>query len=121
ADALGPLGRAAVESLVDRLPDEPRERRDAVPYRQVDRHARIAGERAGVDGACAVVLIAPDKSWAAPGQAVHEREVVDEVRHTRIADFIAQAANVELREMKRCHRNTLSITPPPPAPAPDAG
>src|SRR5262249_22922676 len=119
--ALEPLVAAAVEAFVHRLPDEPLERLDAVPYRQVDRHARIAGERAGVDGASAVVLIAPDKSWAALGQAVHEREVVDEVRHARIADLVAQTANVELREMKRCHQDMLSITPPPPAPAPGAG
>src|SRR4029450_744327 len=44
--SLEPLMTAAIEAFVHRLPNKPLERLDAVPCRQVDRHAWVAGERA---------------------------------------------------------------------------
>src|SRR5262249_4022951 len=100
---LKPFVAPAIEALMQGLPNEPLERLHAVPYRQVDRHARVFGKRARFDRASAVVLVAPNKSRAALGQPVHEREIVDEFRHTRIASLVTQAADIELREVKLCH------------------
>jgi hypothetical protein len=36
---------------------------------------------------------------AALGQAVHQREIVGEIRHVRIVDLLAQATDVQLRKM----------------------
>src|SRR5262249_59056170 len=52
---LEPLVAAAIEAFVHGLPHEALKRFGAVPYRKVDRHARVAGERAGLDSASAVV------------------------------------------------------------------
>src|SRR5690242_10856977 len=97
--ALEPFMPLPIKAFVHRLPYEALERLDAIPYREVDRHARIAVERTGVDGSSAGVLIAPDKSRAALGQTVHKRKIVDELRHARVADVVAQAADVELSKM----------------------
>src|SRR5262245_32372451 len=110
--ALEPLMAMAVEAFMHRLPYEALERLDAVPYREVDRHPRIAVERTGVDGASAVVLIAPDKSWAALGQAIHEGKIVD---------VVAQAPDIELGKMAGHRFKHVLFTPPRPAPAPSPG
>src|SRR5437763_4649761 len=107
--ALEPFMALAIKAFVPRLPYEALERLDAVPYREVDRHARIAVERTRVDGASAVVLVAPDKSWAALGQAVHKSKIVDELRHARVADVVTQAADVELGKMAG-HRFTRVLS-----------
>src|SRR5262245_43858007 len=82
--ALEPLMAMAIEALMHRLPYEALQRLDAVPYREIDRHAWIAVEWTRVDGASAVVLVTPDESWAALGQTVHEGKIVDELRHARV-------------------------------------
>src|SRR4029450_9613855 len=95
-----PLVAAAIEALVHGLPHEVLKRFGAVPYRKVDRHARVAGERAGLDSASAVVLVTPHKSRAALRQTVHKREVIHELRHARISNLVAQASDIELGEVK---------------------
>src|SRR5215831_10868620 len=98
-----PLVAAAIEAFVHGLPHEALKRFGAVPYRKIDRHARVAGERASLDSASAVVLVTPYKSRAALRQTVHEREVIHELRHARISNLVAQAADIELGEVKYGH------------------
>src|SRR5262245_55618442 len=86
---LAPLVDAAIEALVQGLPHEGVKRCGAFPYRKVDRDARVAGERAGLDSASAVVLVTPHKSRAALRQTVHKREVIHELRHARISNLAA--------------------------------
>src|SRR5262249_48462767 len=102
---LEPLVAATIEAFVQCLPNEPLERLAAVPDRQVDGYARIAAERAGVDGTSAVILIAPHEPRATFRQAVHDGEVLDEVRHTRVVNLVAQAADIELSKVRRGHRD----------------
>src|SRR5262249_6011554 len=118
---LEPLVAAAIEAFVHGLPHEALKRFGAVPYRKVDRHARVAGERAGLDSASAVVLVTPHKSRAALRQTVTKREVIHALRHARISDLVAQASDIELGKVKRGHGGYPSVTRPPPAPAPGAG
>src|SRR5262249_16519445 len=119
---LEPLVAAAIKALVHGLPHEALKRFGAVPYRKVDRHARVAGEWADLDSASAVVLVTPHKSRAALRQTVHKREVIHELRHAWICNLVAQAFDIELGQVKygRSHGSILCVTPPPPAPAPDA-
>src|SRR5215472_8713743 len=118
-----PLVAAAIEAFVHGLPHEALKRFGAVPYRKIDRHARVAGERAGLDSASAVVLVTPYKSRAALRQTVHKRQVIHELRHARISNLVAQASDIELGEVKHWsrHGSVLCVTPPPPGPAPGAG
>src|SRR5262249_25151910 len=120
---LEPLVAAAIEAFVHGLPHEALKRFGAVPYRKVDRHARVAGERARLDSASAVVLVTPHESRAALRQTVHKREVIHELRYARISNLVTQASDIELGEVKygRSHGSILCVTPPPPTPAPDAG
>src|SRR5262249_48883122 len=91
---LEPLVAAAITALMHGLPNKPPERLDGLPYREVDRHARVAIERTGLDRASAVVLVAPNKSGALFCQAVHERKIIDEVGHARIANLITEATDI---------------------------
>src|SRR4029450_7807426 len=111
---LEPLVAAAIEALVHGLPHEALKRFGAVPYRNVARHARVAGERAGLDSASAVVLITPHESRAALRQTVHKREVIHELRHARISNLVAQASDIELGEVKygRSHGRLTCGRPP---------
>ena len=105
-----PFLAAAVEALVHGLPHVALKRFDAFPHRQIDRHLRI-GERPKIGGVAAVVLQPPDKPLAALGQAVHQIEIVHEIGHARIVGRIAQAADIELREMSDCvHRSHSAAT-----------
>src|SRR5215831_184342 len=120
---LEPLVAAAIEAFVHGLPHEALKRFGTVPYRKVDRHARVAGERAGLDSASAVVLVTPYKSRAALRQTVHKRQVIHELRHARISNLVAQASDIELAEVKHWsrHGSVLCVTPPLPGPALGAG
>src|SRR5215471_6916956 len=80
---LEPLVAAAIKALVHGLPHEALKRFGAVPYRKVDRHARVAGEWADLDSASAVVLV----TRAALRQTVHKREVIHELRHAWICNL----------------------------------
>src|SRR6516164_9445261 len=64
----------------------------------MDGDARIGGgPRCG--GIAARVYIAPYETGAALGQAIHQREIVGEIRHAQIVDLVAQATDVQLRKM----------------------
>ena len=60
--------------------------------------ARI-GVRARCGRIAVLINIAPYETSAALGQAIHQREIVGEIRHARIVDFVAQATDVQLRKM----------------------
>src|SRR5437870_4569311 len=96
---LEPLVAAAVKALVHGLPDKPLERCDVPPYRHVHSHAWIAGVGPRVGGVAAIVLVAPHEALAALGEPVDEGQVVDKIRHLRIADLEANAPDVQLREV----------------------
>src|SRR5580693_6999130 len=95
---LEPFGAPAIETLVNCLPDKALKRLDALPHRKIDDDTRV-GIRPRVGGATARVGIAPDESGAALGNAVHHGKIVGEIRHTRIVDLVANAADVQLRKM----------------------
>src|SRR5579864_4392116 len=72
---LEPLGTAAVETLVDGLPDKALERVDALPDRKIDDDPRVR-IRARIGRIAALVDVAPDESIAALGNAVHQCKIV---------------------------------------------
>lgn len=47
----------------------------------------------------ALVDIAPDESGAAFGDAVHQGEIVGEIRHARVVEIVSNATEVQLRKM----------------------
>src|ERR1700722_15704398 len=108
---LEPVALAVVELLVDRRPDEPFQRFDTLPDRQIDRHGRVARR---TDGGCIVALVleAPHEPFAALRESVDAIEVHHEPRHARIVRQIPEPAYFELGNMAR-HRPT----PPRRAPA----
>src|SRR6516164_2995535 len=93
-----PIGAAAIEALVDGLPDKALERLDALPDREIDDDTRV---RIGscIGGVAAVVDVAPDESDAAFGDPVHQGKIAGEIRHARIADVVTDAADVQLGEV----------------------
>src|SRR5262249_36770920 len=94
-----PFVLARIKAGVHGLPDEFLQRLDALPYRHVDRHPRIAGVRAGVGRIAARVRVAPNEAGRTVGQRVDAREIVHEIRHARIVRLVANPSNVELGEM----------------------
>src|SRR5579872_5234215 len=95
---LEPVGTAAIEALVDGLPDKALERVNALPDRKIDDDPRV-GIRTGVGRIAALVDIAPDEPGAALGNAVHQCKIVSEIRHARVVELVANAADVELGKM----------------------
>src|SRR5690349_23855749 len=95
---LEPIGAAAIELLMDRLPDKALKRLDAFPNGKIDDDKRV-GIRPRVGGVTALVDVTPDETSAAFGDAVHQRKVVCEIGHARIADLIPNAADVQLRKL----------------------
>jgi hypothetical protein len=95
---LEPIGAAAIEALMDCLPDKALERIDALPNREINDDTRVnVGPR--VRGVAALIGIAPNEPGAAFGKAVHQCKIVREIRHARIVDHVSNAANVQLRKM----------------------
>src|ERR1700743_1906399 len=78
-----PVALAVVELLVDRRPNEPLQRFDALPHGQIDRHGRLLRV---TDGAriVPVVLEAPDESLATLRESIDAIEIRHERRHARI-------------------------------------
>ena len=95
---LKPLGAAAIEVFMDCLPNKALKCIDALPNRKIDDDTRI-GIRPRVGSIAALVDIAPDEPGAPVGNAVHQGEIVGEIRHARIVDLVSSAANVEFCEM----------------------
>src|SRR5580692_4722504 len=95
---LEPFGAAAIEALVNCLPDKALKRLDTLPHRKIDDDPRVA-IRPRVGGVAAFVDIAPDESGAALGDAVHQGKIIGEIRHARIVDVVANAADIQLRKM----------------------
>ena len=90
---LKPIGAAAIETLMDCLPDKTLKRIDALPNRKIDDDTRV-GIRPRVSGVAALVGIAPDEPGAAFGNAVHQCKIVREICHARIVDLVSNAADV---------------------------
>lgn len=97
-EMLKPVGAAAIEALMDCLPDKALKCIDALPDRNIDDDTRV-GIRARVSGVAALVDIAPDEPGAAFGNAVHQCKIVREIRHARIIDLVSNAADVQFRKM----------------------
>src|SRR5262245_28410522 len=97
-----PFRAPRIEAFVYGLPDVALQRFDAFPHRHVDGDPRIA-VRAKVRGIPGVVLQPPNETFGAVCDRVHPREIVDEIRHSRIADLVAQASDIELRQMLPAH------------------
>src|SRR5262249_40779859 len=97
-EMLKPIGAAAIEALMDCLPDKALKCLDALPNREIDDDARV-GIRPRVRGVAALVYIAPDEPGAAFGNAVHQCKIVGEIRHVRVVEFVANSPNVQLRKM----------------------
>ena len=95
---LKPIGAAAIEALVDGLPDEALERFDILPNREIDDDTRI-GIRPCVSRVAALVDMAPDEAGAAFGNAVHQFQIVDEIRHPWIVEIVSNTADIQLGEM----------------------
>src|ERR1700730_11818042 len=93
-----PIGAAAIEARVYCLPDQALPCTDAFPHRKIDDDTRV-GIRPRVSGVTALVNIAPDKTGAAFGNAVHQCKIVREICHARVVDFVSNAADVQLRKM----------------------
>src|SRR5215472_7523836 len=95
---LEPVGAAAIEALVHGLKDKVLECAHALPHRHVDDDAWIGiGPRVG--GITAVVDIAPDEAWAALGEAIHQSQVVGEIRHPWIVEVVADATDIQFGKM----------------------
>src|SRR5262249_39410449 len=95
---LEPIGAAAIELLMDRLPDKTLKCLDAFPDGKIDDDKRV-GIRPRVGGVTALVDVTPDKTGAPFGDAIHQRKIVGETGHARIVDLIPNAADVQLREL----------------------
>src|SRR5262249_22075727 len=109
-----PLAAPPIEALVHGLPDVALQRLDALPDRHVDGDTRII-VRAKARGIAAFVLQTPHEAFGTVRDRVHPREVVDEIRHPRIADFITQAPDVELRQVLPVHCGPSFIPPRSPS------
>src|SRR6185437_13560074 len=97
-EMLEPFRAATVKTFMNGLINEALERLDALPHRHIDGDARIGiGPRAG--GIAAVVDETPDEAGRAFGQPVDQPEVIGEIGHARIVDLVADAADVQLRQM----------------------
>src|SRR5690348_10178044 len=72
---LKPIAAAAIEALMDCLPDEALKCMDALPNRKIDDDTPV-GIRPRVGGVAALVNIAPDEPGAAFGNAVHQCKIV---------------------------------------------
>ena len=97
-EVLEPFDTSAVKPLVDGLVDKMFKRVHALPHRQIDSYAGI-GVRPRASRVAAFVDIAPNEAGCPLGEPVHQRQIVREVRHARILDLVANAPNVQLREM----------------------
>src|SRR5262245_51917265 len=95
---LEPIGAAAIEALMDCLPDKALKCIDALPNRKIDDDTPV-GIRQRVSGVAALVGIAPNEPGAAFGNAVHQCKIVREICHARIVNIVSNAANVELCKM----------------------
>jgi hypothetical protein len=95
---LKPIGAAAIEAPMDRLPDKALKYIDALPNRKIDDDPRV-GIRPRVSGVAALVDIAPDEPGAAFRNAVHQCKIVRETCHARIVDLVSNAADVQLCKM----------------------
>src|SRR5262245_39629838 len=94
-EVLEPFGATAIESLVQRLIYKTLKGFDAPPDRQIDGDARICVRpRAG--RIAALVDVAPNEPRRAFGQAIHQGQIIGEIRHARIVDLITNATNIEL-------------------------
>src|ERR1700741_4275102 len=79
---LKPIGAAALEALMDCLPDKALKCIDALPNRKIDDDTRVC-IRPRVSGVAALVDIAPDEPGAALGNAVHQCKIIRKICHTR--------------------------------------
>src|SRR5579885_137018 len=107
-DRLEPVLAAAIETAVHGLPDEAFERGGAFPNGQVRQDGRIAVDR-HVHGVAAVVLQPPDEAVDLLGQGVDALHVVDELRHARIVERVADARDVELGEVHRAYSAACAV------------
>jgi hypothetical protein len=95
---LKPIGAAAIEAFMDRLPDKALKCIYALPNGKIDDNTRV-GIRARVSGIAAIIDIAPDEPGAAFGNAVHQCKIVREICHARIFNLVSNAADVQLCKM----------------------
>src|SRR5262249_9086470 len=105
---LEPFLFASVEPLMHGLPYETLERLDVFPHRHVEVHAGII-ERMDIHGVPGIVLEPPHEAFRTLREAVHQRQIVHEIRHARIIDGITNPSDIELRQIElrrvlhRCH------------------
>ncbi len=76
------------------LPDEMLQRGDVLPDGEIDDDERV-GKRPRVAGIAAVVDIAPHEAGTAFGQPIHQLEIVGELRHAGIVEFVPDPADVQ--------------------------